>query len=218
MFNVGMAPPNKKYPDPVMGQRFGRWRVAGWTFSNLGGPRRTSCLCDCGRTGAPQTTALYTGLSASCGRHKESLRKPGPKDHALYGVWHGMRQRCGDSGHRGYKDYGGRGIAVDSRWLEYGPFYEWAMSNGWAPGLAIDRADNSLGYSPENCRFVTPTVNARNKRNNVKMTAWGETKCASEWSLDSRCRAKYDTMLFRVRHAGWAHERAISQPVRRRAV
>ena len=38
-----------------------------------------------------------------------------------------------------------------------------------ALGLEIDREDNDLGYSPQNCRWVTKKVNSRNTRQ-VKLT------------------------------------------------
>ena len=47
---------------------------------------------------------------------------------------------------------------------------QWATSNGWKPGLTIDRIDNSRGYEPSNCRFITALEQARNRTNN-KLTA-----------------------------------------------
>jgi transposase len=40
------------------------------------------------------------------------------------------------------------------------------MENSWKTGLQIDRIDNGLGYTPDNCRWVTSAANNRNRRNN----------------------------------------------------
>jgi hypothetical protein len=34
-------------------------------------------------------------------------------------------------------------------------FYEWALANGYQDDLQIDRRKDDLGYSPDNCRWVT---------------------------------------------------------------
>lgn len=47
--------------------------------------------------------------------------------------------------------------------------------------LEIDRKDNTKGYSPSNCRWVTAKKNCRNKRNNHFITIENETKTLSDW-------------------------------------
>ena len=55
-----------------------------------------------------------------------------------------------------------------NQWHEnYWAFKTWAQQNGYSKGLQIDRVDNDKGYSPENCRFVTPKQNAANRRPSV---------------------------------------------------
>lgn len=81
-----------------------------------------------------------------------------------------MKQRCINPDDQSYPIYGGRGITVCMQWLEsFEIFYAWAMANGYTKGLQIDREDNNGNYEPNNCRWVVPTVNARN-RSTTKLT------------------------------------------------
>lgn len=82
----------------------------------------------------------------------------------LRSVWSKMIRRCHCADDAGYPRYGGRGIAVCDEWRDsFEAFYSWVVANGWGEGLEIDRRDNNGHYSPENCRFVTPTQNQQNK-------------------------------------------------------
>jgi len=81
----------------------------------------------------------------------------------LHKVWAEMRNRCNNSRHKQYADWGGRGIKVCQEWDSFAAFRDWAMSHGYEEGLSIDRENNSLGYSPQNCRWAT-----RNEQNNNK--------------------------------------------------
>ena len=90
-----------------------------------------------------------------------------------------------------YKDYGGRGIKICDRWLGYYGLQNFIDDMGPTPTdeklpsgrsiWTIDRIDNSKGYSPDNCRFVSPKSNSRNRRNTKHLTIKGETKCVTEW-------------------------------------
>lgn len=42
-------------------------------------------------------------------------------------------------------------------------FVAFALSNGWKPGLEIDRINGDGDYEPENVRFVTKEINRRNR-------------------------------------------------------
>jgi len=89
----------------------------------------------------------------------------GLNEHPLYRVWTYMKSRCYNKNDTAYHNYGGRGITVCSEWVDSPKdFIHWSISNGWTKGLFIDRVDVNKGYSPTNCRFVTPTVSSINQR------------------------------------------------------
>jgi len=86
-----------------------------------------------------------------------------------------IKSRCYNPKNRAYQNYGGRGISVCREWLDNSDsFVDWSLANGFKRELQIDRINNDGAYSPENCRWVTPTDNLMNKRTNttdyVKLT------------------------------------------------
>ena len=110
------------------------------------------------------------------GTHRMSTEHP-----KLYLVWETMKNRCENPNRAKYKDYGARGIEVCDEWHNTENFCKWALENGYEEGLQIDRIDNNGNYEPNNCRWVTPKENSRNRRNTVYLTVNGETKCVAEW-------------------------------------
>ena len=104
----------------------------------------------------------------------------------LFNLWQTMKTRCENPKRKNYDRYGGRGITVCEEWHEAKNFVEWALNNGYKKGLQLDRIDNNKGYSPDNCKFVTPTENCRNRRNTKFLTIRGVTKCVAEWCEEKR--------------------------------
>ena len=77
-----------------------------------------------------------------------------------------MRQRCNNPNRSDYKRYGGRGIKICDEWNDYNTFRDWALSNGYADNLSIDRIDVNGNYEPSNCRWVDAKTQAQNKEKN----------------------------------------------------
>jgi hypothetical protein len=199
---------------PPVGFRCHRLRVVGEAVFD--GVWKCPCACDCGQTKLVTSSELKNLLVQSCGcRRKEFCRerftRHGHKKHPLTSIWSAMRDRCGNTRYHGYHRYGGRGITVCSEWNEFQVFFEWAMRSGYQKGLELDRRDVNAGYSPDNCRWVTRQTNQNNRRNNLVLTAWGESKSVADWSRDSRCRVRPWNIYDRV-HRGWSHEEAICTP------
>jgi hypothetical protein len=169
-------------------QRFGRLTVIKEAGRNARGKALWLCRCDCGNETIVEGCSLTSGNTRSCGcfgreRSSEANKTHGMKHTRIYRVWSSMKTRCANPNHCHYQDYGGRGITVCDEWIHsFEAFRDWAILHGYTDDLQIDRIDNDGGYSPENCRFVTPAKNDRNRRNNHLMTANGRTLIAADWA------------------------------------
>jgi hypothetical protein len=83
----------------------------------------------------------------------------------LLAVWTFMLARCYDPRHDGYRYYGEKGVTVCDEWREdFLTFHDWAKANGYKEGLTLDRIDPTGNYEPDNCRWTTWDVQAKNKR------------------------------------------------------
>ena len=158
----------------LTGHRFGRLIVIREYGRSKYGKIMWLCRCDCGGEVVVTSCDLCSGRTQSCGclRREQiaSLNKThGCTNKNWYAVYRSMMRRCGHlegAPQRDLRNYRDRGITVCELWqkspLDFG---DWLFAQGWHHGLQIDRIDNDKGYSPDNCRVVTPKENLSNRRN-----------------------------------------------------
>lgn len=117
-----------------------------------------------------------------------------------------MHQRCENPQNSSYERYGARGIKVCKEWETFEAFYRWAIETGYtssaSPRVTIDRKDNDKGYSPENCRWVTDTQQARNRSTTIFVEYHGETKALKGWC--ELLGLSYVTTWRRIRVLRWS--------------
>jgi len=102
-------------------------------------------------------------------------------NHKVYQIWTSMRSRCNNPNHRFYHQYGGRGIRVCEAWASFEAFWR-DMGPSWREGLTLERRNNDLGYSPDNCIWASRKTQANNRSNSRFVTFAGETKTIAQWA------------------------------------
>jgi len=208
----------KKGWAPVVGDRIGMLTITETEIRQQysGGKRLFArAKCDCGKEILRRYASLQDPRYVSCGCfHNEQLRqmatRHGDSASRLYYTWRTMIARCHDPLRNEFKWYGKRGIAVCQEWRQsYEAFRSWALAAGYCDGLTIDRIDADQGYLPQNCRWVSRSINSARQRTNRLINAFGEEKHLSDWVRDQRCRVSYGGLRRRL-DLGWAPEDAIA--------
>jgi len=157
----------------LLDQRFGRLVVLSQCPERVSNNIVWVCRCDCGNEVKVMGKSLRYGTTKSCGcLQKEKSAQIGQlnKTHGmshktyLYGIWAGIKDRCYNKNDEVYHNYGGRGIAMCDEWLD--DFAQFVKDVGERPDSrhTLDRINNDLGYSKDNCRWITKALQSRNRR------------------------------------------------------
>jgi hypothetical protein len=134
-------------------------------------------------------------------------RRParGPRERQAHTAWYKLRRRCDGKEKAAYRNYAGRGITYDARWMSFEQF----LADMGLPeeGMSLDRIDNDGNYCKDNCRWATPKEQNRNTRFNRIIEFKGVRKSLSAWA--EHLGVKVPTLRGRL-DSGWPLERALS--------
>jgi hypothetical protein len=188
------------------GDKYGRLTIIS-EVEQIKWTRRFLCKCDCGKEKVIRLEHLRRGAIISCGCYniEKSLGvchslKHGHKRHLkptrIYRIWGGMKKRCLNSKSNNYKRYGGRGINVCEEWIEFEPFLNWAMSNGYKDNLSIERKDSNGNYEPGNCKWANAKEQANNRNSTHFVTYKDKSLSIKQWS--EILNINYNTLKHRL--------------------
>jgi len=190
-------------------QTFGLLTAVAPVGRNNFGNIKWLCICECGNTKTVAGGDLVRRGPKSCGC------VTGTTTHGMtgtpeYKIWKSMKGRCLNPTNDAYPSYGGRGIKVSEAWVtDFAQFYA-DMGPKPEGDYSIERRDNNLGYSADNCSWENRTVQNRNSRHNRMLTFNGKIMCITEWAEFTGIPAD---PIYRRIYAGWSVERTLTEPV-----
>jgi hypothetical protein len=161
---------------------------------------------------------LKKGFTKSCGCLKSQLARDAHLKHGkagskIFNTWVHIRARCLNPNTKFYEHYGGRGIKVCERWMDFNNFY--ADMGDPAEGkerISLDRIDNDGDYEPGNCRWATPKMQTDNQRRSRFHEYQGESRTLRDWAKIKG--VSYGQLRQRIYQRGWSFEEAITIPPR----
>ena len=199
------------------GQVFTNWRVLN-REANRRRNDRWLCQClGCGRHVIVEGRNLRNGTSTQCRSCAKRIHghsrmiKGGPSKE--FNSWQNMIRRCTNRKHISYKYYGARGITIVRRWRGLNGFTHFLADMGRAPTPrhTIERLDNNGPYCNHNCCWATRTAQARNRRDNLLITAFGLTLTTVAW--EELTGIPHQTIRSRLR-MGWTPKEAVGCQLR----
>lgn len=156
----------------------------------------------------------YKGNTISCG----CGFKHGMCGSRFYTIFKGIKDRCLD---KKDKNYGGRGIKIDDRWLKFENFrddmYKSYLAHVKKFGenqTTIDRVNNGANYYKENCRWATVKEQSNNTRRNHLLSFNNEVLNISQWA--KKVNIRYDVLWKRINKYNWTNKDALTIPVRKK--
>ena len=105
----------------ILGNRYRKLLVIKQTKERMDQKVVWLCKCDCGNLTKVRSSFLIRNLTGSCGCLVKETKNTthNMSNTPIYAVWHTMISRCKSPKHNRYHIYGGRGIAVCKRWLNF---------------------------------------------------------------------------------------------------
>lgn len=193
-------------------QKFGRLTAIGG-YDRSTGITYWDFQCECGTVKSIPARSVKSGRISSCGCLKSDAMRErktshGMSNYPVYAVWSAMIARCTNPNSVSYMDYGGRGIKVCDRWLDFQNFF---TDMGECPkGMSIDRKDVNGDYEPGNCRWATRHEQNMNRRNTMYVEYGGER--VALFDLAKSNGVDYDLLRGRY-YRGWPLDVALTAPV-----
>jgi hypothetical protein len=178
------------------------------------------CRCDCGTVKIVHLKKLQDGVIKSCGcllKEKAAQRviarntRHGLSKSPEYSVWAAMLRRCRRPNENSFSRYGGRGISVCVRWLDFANFIA-DMGRRPSSDYSLERINNDGNYEPGNVRWATAKDQARNRRSSSFLTFNGRTATIAEWA--ERTGLTSQQIAGRLSRQGWSVERTLTEPLR----
>lgn len=201
----------------VEGEKYGHLTAISYSHISDKGFQMWLCECDCEKHTRIIVKAadLVNGHKKSCGCHRYGNHYiHGMANSRLQNIYYKMLERCYKPSCKSYKNYGGRGIKVCDEWRNnFVEFAKWALENGYAEHLTLDRIDNLHGYSPDNCRWATFKQQENNKTTNHFLTYNNESHTLSEWGEITGINQ--DAIFARLK-LGWSVEKTLTTPIKER--
>lgn len=174
------------------------------------------CLCDCGNTKIISSYSICSGNTKSCGCFALEVRKKIHLKHGHankileYSIWKGMKTRCYNKNAQAYKNYGGRGIKVCNEWNNSFLQFFQDMGKRPTPKHTIERINNNMGYSPNNCKWIHKSKQNQNTRYNHFIKIDNQIKHLAAWLRYYKILPiTYKTRVKR----GWNKIDAITTPI-----
>jgi len=126
-----------------------------------------------------------------------------------YRSWKDMKSRCFNPSTKYYSDYGGRGISVCDRWLNFENFFA-DMELKPTPKHSIDRIDNDGDYSPKNCKWSTCVEQSNNQRTNHLITIGCVALTIARWTKEMGFPRNLISKRLKM---GWSKRDAVMTPI-----
>lgn len=173
------------------------------------------CRCECGnhtRTSAWNLQNDVTKSYGCSGRNGSPVNvRHGMYYTRVYSIYRNMMERCYGKKSNNYKNYGGRGITVCDEWkTSVSEFCSWALANGYADTLTIERKDVNAGYNHSNCTWVPMKQQVRNRRCTKTVIFQGVERVLGE--LCEEYHLPYKRVWARIAR-GWSLADALKTPL-----
>jgi hypothetical protein len=138
--------------------------------------------CSCGHQFFAILANVKCNHTKSCGRKECSEISKGKVTHGgvlkgkktkEFSSWANMKARCLNPNNKNYEHYGQRGIGICDTWVNSFPDFLADMGHMPENCSSLDRIDNDLGYSKENCRWANQSTQLSNQRRSRRITYLG---------------------------------------------